>query len=112
MLQQFLVWYLKSAAKVIVWFIKNLGPAMMIAFIPTFAIGTIAVLLFGSTGDSMTGGYLMTAPELTQNIIGISFFGTTVLVYIVGWKIIWEVPKALVGVLSEVVGGVRGYIQR
>ena len=47
MLQQLLVWYLKSAAKVLVWFITNLGPAMMIAFIPTFAIGTIAAYASG-----------------------------------------------------------------
>lgn len=122
MLQPFLMWYLKTTVGILVWglkstvsttvwFLKNFGPAMVIAFIPTFVIGTIAILLFGSTGDSVTGGYLMTAPVLTQRIIGVSFFGTTVLVYVLGWQVLWEAPKAIVGILSEIARDVRTYIQ-
>ena len=112
MLQQLLMWYIKTVAKATVWFIKELGPAMAVAFIPTFAVGTVATLLFGSNTGGLTGGYLMNAPELTQDLIGASFLVATALVYLLGWQILWDIPKTVVVILSEVAGDVRAYIQR
>jgi hypothetical protein len=106
------MWYVKAVMRATVWFLKQFGPAMVIALAPTFVIGTVAVLLFGSTSNATTGAYLMSAPELTQGIIGVSFLGATALVYVLGWQVLWEAPKVLFQILSDVAGDVRAYMQR
>lgn len=106
------MWYVKAVVRATVWFLKQFGPAIMIALVPTLVIGTIAVLLFGSTSDATTGAYLMSAPGLTQNIIGFTFLGSTALVYVLGWQVLWEVPKTLFQILADVAGDVRAYMQR
>lgn len=109
MFWKFIAWYLRSVTKLTLWFAKKVGPAMLVALVPTFLIGGVTVVLFGSSSEPSSTGLLFTAPALTTDVIGVTFLGATILAYVFGWQILVEAPRAALEAARSSIGALSAY---
>lgn len=109
MFWKFMAWYLRSVTKLTLWLAKKVGPAMLVALVPTFLIGGVAVVLFGSSSEPSSTGLLFSSPTLTTDIIAVTFLGSTVLAYVFGWQILVEAPRAAFEAARSGIGALSSY---